>query len=183
MQNRALVPTIVSGVERGNSAVFIVGLNVKTVGGVTKQISKVSRHRLALEHLLVTGATEQIGVESTQIRCQRRFVRIPARGVTNSKIIGVPINPVFTYRQSRRKVRTGRKSLSEIIDIDEQRQADLFQVVDTSRVFRLFLGLGESRKEQCRQNCNDGDDHQQFDQRKGPMEERSGGGPVASRNS
>ena len=123
----------------------------------------MSRHRLAFEHVLVAGTAEQIGVEAPQVRRQRCLVRIPARGVDDSKIIGIPVNPVFPHRQSRRSIRAGRENVAKIIDIDQERQTELLQVVDTSRMSSLFFCLGEGGEEQRRQNGDDGDDHQQFD--------------------
>jgi len=46
-------------------------------------------------------------------------------------------------------------------------QAHLPHVAEAGHALRLGLGLGERRQQQGGQNGDDGDDHQQFNQREG----------------
>ena len=47
-------------------------------------------------------------------------------------------------------------------------QPPLLEVVDTHRLQTFLLGLGQGRQQHGRQNGNDGDHHQQLDQRERP---------------
>jgi len=60
----------------------------------------------------------------------------------------------------------GRHLLGEFARVKQPRQVQLLHVVDARNPLRLGLGLGQRRQQHRRQNGNDGDDHQQFNERK-----------------
>ena len=57
------------------------------------------------------------------------------------------------------------KHLIVVIQIHVEREPPLPEVAETGDAVGLFLGLGQRRQKHGRQNGDDGDDHQQFDQR------------------
>ena len=46
-------------------------------------------------------------------------------------------------------------------------QSNFLQIVHATDGLRFGLGLRQRGQEQCGEDCNDGDNHQQFDQREG----------------
>src|SRR5581483_3376306 len=59
-----------------------------------------------------------------------------------------------------------RESLVVVLGVHQDRQAELFQIAGAGDLARLMARLGEDRKENSRQYRYDGDNDEQFDQRK-----------------
>ena len=59
-----------------------------------------------------------------------------------------------------------RQRVAIILGIHLDGEIDLFQIVQASRPPGSCLGTGQDWQQQCRQNGDDGDDHEQFNQRK-----------------
>lgn len=53
-----------------------------------------------------------------------------------------------------------------VVEIHLKCQSDLLEVREADYLLPLLLRPGQRRQQQRRQNCDDSDNHQQFDQRK-----------------
>jgi len=56
-----------------------------------------------------------------------------------------------------------RHSIIVIVSVHRHPQADLAEIVNTRDAAGFLLGLRQGRKQQGRENGDNGDDHQQFD--------------------
>ena len=57
-----------------------------------------------------------------------------------------------------------------VAQIHEEGQADLFEVVQADGLLAFLFGPAQCRQQECGEDGNDGDDHQQFNQREGAPE-------------
>ncbi len=59
----------------------------------------------------------------------------------------------------------------EFIPIHVNRQANLTEIIDAGNALGFFLRARQGRQQHRRQDCDDGDDHEQFNERKGALPE------------
>ena len=79
-----------------------------------------------------------------------------------------PVQIIVALLFIRRRLKCPRQpALRILVGIHLAAQGHLFGVVKARDPVGLFLGPGQGRQKQCRQNGDDGDHHQQFDERKG----------------
>ena len=75
---------------------------------------------------------------------------------------------MITAGQAGFQVAAVRKMAVVVIEINHEREADLFEIGNARRLLGLLLGATQRGQQQPGEDRDDGDDHQQFDQGERP---------------
>jgi hypothetical protein len=77
--------------------------------------------------------------------------------------LGAPPNPIVLLKTIGIAGSTPRKDFSAVVQIHPHAEAELLEIVDATGLTGLGFGLGKGGQKHRRENCDNGDNHEQFD--------------------